>query len=342
MKAIITTWLFLVGTFASAQNILSSKYNALRSDSLNNEIIPYVEAGYEGENVVWDFTSIEYDEEPDTTNACIYNVDDRLLWDCNGFMTTYRQTIDSLLICREETPLYEMNYNKPLVKIIYPFGYGSSFSKSFSGIGAYKDKLKLYEDGISVVKGDACGILIIAPRDTIRNVLRVNTRIESTLDVQDQNGSLCKLNRIVDMYEWYARGYRYPVFKTTADILIYGNNVIHKEQTAERMTPELQQILVDKENELIRPKTSERTGLDNFDVIIDNYNATASYNLTTDALVNINLANSSGIVYWRYSAYETAGNMYYHDIPLSGLVKGQYGININVNGIVKSKIINVQ
>lgn len=100
MKLTFITTLLILSCSAQAQNTLQRNTNSLRSDSINKEIIRYVTPSGEGENVTWDLSQMEVEENPDTTSIAIYDMRDRVLWDDNGTLATYRQGTDSLLIAR--------------------------------------------------------------------------------------------------------------------------------------------------------------------------------------------------------------------------------------------------
>ena len=343
MKAIITTYLLLVCTFASAQNVLTRKYNALKPDSLNKEIISSFDVGGEGYNVIWDFSNMDFDDNTDTTSVRLYHIDNRFLWCDNGTMATFHQDTDTLFMSREETPIYETDFSSSVIKMIYPFYYGSVISAPFSGKGLYEGKIALTENGNSLIKGDAHGTLILAEGDTLRNVLRVHTILDSSIELSEvqSNGYIMTVKKITDIYEWYAQGYRYPVLESREVRMYYDKKLISRYISANRMSPCMQSDIMDPENEEIRNKNSRRS-LISYDVNINGCSAVITYNLQEDANIGITLADSSGILYWRHEACMAAGEGYRTVVPLSGLHRGQYVIFFSVNGVVESCKVNVQ
>lgn len=93
MKPTLISTLLILSCSAQAQNTLQRNTNSLRADSINKEIINYVVPTGEGENVIWDFSQKENEETPDTTCISIYDVKDRILWDDNGSMATFKKTM---------------------------------------------------------------------------------------------------------------------------------------------------------------------------------------------------------------------------------------------------------
>lgn len=329
------------------QNTLERKYNSLRPDSINKEIIPYFDAGCEGENVTWDF-SADNETPCDTTLFAIYYTGNKILWDYNGSLDTYFQRNDSLLLCRKESPLYEMDYHEPVVCMTYPFNYGCSISNRFSGTGSYEGKLSLSEQGMANVVADAYGRIILAEGDTINNVTRVRTTLTADVTVSDKTGenTICRVKKDTETFRWYARGYRYPVIENFSEKVFHEGRLIAQSQHAGRIPIDELKSLVDEENEDIRRQDSlayvQAHPLESLGVTNRGYEAEVGYTLLTDAHVSMTLANSSGMVFWRFDEDEYAGESYSHRIPLSGLLRGQYVVYINANGEVENAKINIE
>lgn len=68
--------------------------------------------------------------------------------------------------------------------------------------------------GKVAIQADGLGKLILSERDTLDNVLRVHTQT-TTLMAMDVNyaeiDSIHPKQEIEDKYEWYYKGFRYPV-----------------------------------------------------------------------------------------------------------------------------------
>ena len=145
--------------------------------------------------------------------------------------------------------------------------------------------------------------------------------------------------------EWYARGYRYPVLKSVEERISKEGTLLRTVRYSQRISPAEMALLEDPENEDIRLADSlayaAANPLRNMHVANNGSSATVSYDLATDAHVSMTLANSQGMVFWRYESDELAGNQYQHEVPLTGLPRGQYVIYINVNGTIYSNKVNV-
>ena len=146
--------------------------------------------------------------------------------------------------------------------------------------------------------------------------------------------------------EWYARGYRYPVLKSVEERISKEGTLLRTVRYSQRISPAEMALLEDPENEDIRLADSlayaAANPLRNMHVANNGSSATVSYDLATDAHVSMTLANSQGMVFWRYESDELAGNQYQHEVPLTGLPRGQYVIYINANGQICSSKINME
>ena len=344
MKKLFALFMFFPCAVYS-QNTLSIANNSLRPDSINGTVIPFVDYGIEGENVIWDFSEIAL-EDSDTTCISLYECDDRMLWDESGSLTTYRCNGDSLLITRIETPQHEMDFSDPLVAMAYPFQYGKTVRKRFSGRGIHEGKLSLAENGTCQVAADSYGTLVLPSGDTLRNVLRVHTSRMSSVDISYRNmdNTIGVLDKVVDIYEWYARGYRYPVLRTREMKLSKDGSLLRVMRSSSIVTPDSQRGLDDPENEEIRSNDSvmiANADIIEYDVAVNGNTATVTYGLKADAHVSMTLADSRAIVYWRYENEGKAGDDIQVEVPLAGLRRGQYIIYINANGSLSAVKINV-
>lgn len=343
--AIIALLLFSSATYA--QNSLSTASNALRADSLQQENINFVEAGMSGEKVIWE--AVEASEASHgKTLMQVYDIDGQMVLDDGHSLTSYLPSADSMLISRIETPLYQMNYSEPIVAMTFPFLYGSSNTAPFRGTGDYEGKLALAEMGTNTVTADGYGSLILTEGDTLRNVIRVHTQRNADVTITGivSDEDFGTLQKATSIYEWYARGYRYPVLRTIEEQISKDGTLLRTVQNAYCITPEEQELLDDLVNEDIRMNDSiayaASNPVSNMHVETNGYSATLTYDLATDAHISMTLANTQGMVYWRYDAYETADEEHSHTILLSGLPHGQYIIHLNANGQNCSSKVNVE
>ena len=142
----------------------------------------------------------------------------------------YRTQGDSLLICGFENHTTLVSYDQPEAYLRFPLHYGDSIEGYFHGLGKYCDRLGMRHYGRYKTKADATGVVVLAEGDTLRNVIRLHTERTMAaemmpIELLDSLGAYTHdsidlhiaadtaLVRM-DIYRWYAEGYRYPVLET--------------------------------------------------------------------------------------------------------------------------------
>jgi len=142
----------------------------------------------------------------------------------------YRTQGDSLLICGFENHTTRVSYDQPEAYLRFPLHYGDSIEGYFHGLGKYCDRLGMRHYGRYKTKADATGVVVLAEGDTLRNVIRLHTErtmaaemmpielLDSlstyTQDSIDLHIAVDTALVRMDIYRWYAEGYRYPVLET--------------------------------------------------------------------------------------------------------------------------------
>ncbi len=220
MKTILILAFFTVFTIRlNAQTILNYANNGLISgDSYNFQEIEFPDPGIAGANQIWDFSKITF-----TGKSPVGNLQTPALPKMDGIgdynLSLLENGYDYFLNCTE-VDLEELGYvnsdNKitlkytdPVVKMKYPFAYGSSFTDHFIGTGIYSETNTLDFFGDHTVTADAYGTLIMPDR-TIQNTLRIKS-VKTGLQI-----NMCgTADVIITKYAWYANGYRYPVLSLT-------------------------------------------------------------------------------------------------------------------------------
>ena len=207
--------------------------NAFRwNDVLLGNPVSTPDLDINGDNAIWDFRNQQIGDDdyrveylmPSTeseTLVCSLELDTRYTYDFHG---------DSVLITGFENRLSKMDYDTPEAYLSFPMQYGDSLTGCFHGIGCYCDLLALRNFGRYTTKIDARGCIILSEKDTLKNVLRLHTerilasrdypmeRIDSlTAYTPDSiNHYLATDTALIrmDVYRWYAEGYRYPILET--------------------------------------------------------------------------------------------------------------------------------
>lgn len=234
--------LFLLAAIISiqlyAQSTLSSSSNVPRPrDHLIKRQVVYKNPGNRGTQILWDFSKqdiLNDDYELSYTSLGISS--DTLIGTEHDTMYYYSMKGDSLLSLGYENSTTLINYRKPETLFVYPFMYGCSFTDYFDGMGYYCNRLGIHVQGKSTIIADAIGALILPGGDTLQNVLRVHTQKKMTEQTKPIVGNIIfqkdtfpfavKRDSIewhlskdstylqLDIWRWYADGYRYPIFES--------------------------------------------------------------------------------------------------------------------------------
>ena len=154
---------------------------------------------------------------------------------------------DTLRLTRQSQPGMSVSYPLPEPIIGYPMDYGTSMDGYFYGEGSLGNVKYIRNAGHTTHSIDSRGILVTPDGDTLRNVLRGHySRTGTTYIAGDfsrsfsathdstlfSSDSICRwlatdsvIHRI-DRWQWYARGYRYPVAQAeTYKIYYFGTPV---------------------------------------------------------------------------------------------------------------------
>lgn len=337
--------LFLLGGFTNptkGQHAITYECNAIRAeDSLLVELVDYAEAYGIGENQIWDFSG----QRAYKSFMLRYLADTLDIIRCidYGFNVNYKEREKHQMICSREDPQNTMNYQLPVMSLNYPMHLGDSVSDSFCGEGKYCGRFFSRNLGIRSIKADASGSIILEEGDTLRNALRIHTYIETDIRMNTDscaNDTDRNVRERTDLYRWYVRGCRYPVFESARSVLAYNDSVISTTETSRRMLPEWQFTGDDEANQTLL-ENEEGMEESNFcyQLEYEGNHVRITYDLKVRSTLKLIIADISGMVYRSESQTNEAGQGYILDLDCSSLRRGHYVVYINVNGkIYNSKI----
>lgn len=350
---------FIVFLFAiiSSTTIMAQEYSLSKeanlladSDVLSVQQIPYFYADGNGENLVWDFS----DNISNEGSSKLWLQKDAL--SRNAIMSTNGITYciyngDTLFVAGKESPLSKTSYKRLQLLMHYPLSYGDSISAPFFGDGVYCGDHPYREQGASTVMADARGSIVLEG-DTIPNVMRVYTlrTYSICMDIDSSALDTARLKQVIEeRYDWYAQGYRYPLFTTISSTSYANMEAIGTEQKAFCMLHDKQGLLSDAYNEEVRKNDStanadrEKGETDIIHYILVQSGNVVSINYSLDAAADITalVSDAKGIVYRRGHQHGGKGDNYTMTINCNGLHLGEYILYINVNGKVYSEKVTI-
>ncbi|MDR0694955.1 MAG: T9SS type A sorting domain-containing protein [Prevotellaceae bacterium] len=211
MKNLIILGFLSAASVAFAQPVLTYQTHGLKAGENNSmRQVQYVEPGGAGAMQTWDYTHLSPLNEGKTETVEQGENGALKVTAVDGGVFTYA--------CNEDANVYEsymgpgrmVRFEQPIIKIRYPFSYGTIFTGSFSARCFYGADHEMGGNmaGNYSSEADAYGVLLLPDNVTLYNVLRVKTK-ESYVE------ELCNNTQVeLVKYLWYADGYRYPVFVT--------------------------------------------------------------------------------------------------------------------------------
>ena len=386
---------FIIAGTLSAQTLTPAANAPRTGDVLKKQQMEYVNTSGGGEGRVWDLSGIEVvnprhkarilakrdsaDTMADTMADTIMTIESR----------TRRYTLlrgDSLLTTGTENVLSLVRYQQPELSLRFPASYGDSTASVFYGTAAWCERTYSRIYGVSRVKADATGTLVTPDGDTLRQVLRIHTRrvtgarllpvgtepdmralIDSLPPFTADSARICLaadtsqgMVAEEEICQFYATGYRYPVFETRRTVNAQGDAT----EEALYHPADEQALLADEENERLRhgimyangaPGQDKGGGQGNgngqdtppspmsrCDVTVSGSMVTVTYDLTAEASVKGIVSTVSGMVMRQCEQHCAEGTDYQMRIDCAGLRRGQYVLYMNVNGQVIGYTLNVE
>ncbi len=208
-----------VSSAISAQNVVLTHNNhALSADNTNQmKLTKYVSPGNGGENMLWDFSNLEEVNDFEGFIKSSYEVDEENIFPESNVVLNEFGNKFYFKLNEESLEQYGMasssgkvviEYDRPYVKMKYPFQYGNSFTGSYGG--TYKSSnLEVEIDGTYEVEADGYGKLILPDGVEIKNTLRVVSKRLYTRKFSNPN------DVEIITYRWYNDTERFPLLVLT-------------------------------------------------------------------------------------------------------------------------------
>lgn len=320
-------------------------------DSLQKSRIHYFSPGKGGRNRVWDFSQKLGSKE---SSQVMFMKDSTGVVSVTelGRIGYYRITPDTLILFGSESPLEKREYVKEKVSKLFPLEYGDSIIMPFQCEGMYCGDHPFREVGITTVKVDADGSIVLAENDTVRNVQRVHI-IDSysvCMDLDSAALDTARLTQVInERYEWYLSGAQYPIIENITSTTYLNMDAIGTTNYAYCNLPEDEvsyYIIPEDEDEADEEEDISDDGQQAPDIIhykVETQGKTIriTYDLDEDATIATLVANHMGMLYIRRLWTQTAGQGYCAQIECDGLPSGMYILYINVNGKVYSEKVTL-
>jgi len=321
------------------------------ADSLVKSRIRYFSPGMGGRDRVWDFSgklrskgSSQVMFMKDSTGVVSFIEPGRI-----GY---YLTTPDTLVLLGSESPLEKREYAVSKVTRKFPLAYGDSISKPFRCEGMYCGDHPFREAGLTTVKVDADGAIVLAENDTVRNILRVHT-IDSyavCMDIDTAALDTARLTQVIDeRYEWYLPDSQYPIIENVTSTTFFNMEPIGTTRYAYCNLPEGEAACyvtpddedVTDEQDGFSEESQPISDIIHYEIETQGKIIHMSYDLDEEATITTIVANHMGMVYISRQWTQAAGQGYSMQIDCNGLHSGMYILYINVNGKVYSEKVTL-
>lgn len=333
---------------ASAQDAMVTKFANIPcdSDELQLQTIPYINTTAKGDKNTWNFSNLTFGKICKVRHASISK--GSVISIADHDMTYYSLDDDALFVTGKESPLCKVEYSVPLLKMRYPLAYGDSVSKPFKGNGMFCGDHYFREQGLVTIIADAMGKILL-DEDTLYNTIRVSTLKSYSICMNMDSSSLdtASTKQVIELrYDWYARGYRYPIITTISKTSYSGMQPVGTKEEAFCLFPNTQRSAQDIINAEIRRNDSislsdnaRNKDIIHFSISQNSNSLVVNYSLDESANIIALLSDVMGIVYRQNRQYHNKGNGYVLNIDIGGIRNGEYILYLNVNGkIYNNKI----
>ena len=350
IRVFISALSLLLGITSVYGQVNLSEMVPASTDSLQKSRIRYFSPGKGGSNKVWDFSGKLGSKESaqvmfakDSTGVVSVIEPGRIRY--------YRTTPDTLILIGSESPLEKRVYAMKKISKKYPLEYGDSVSMPFRCEGMYCGNHPFREAGMTTIKVDAVGSIVLAENDTVRNVRRVHTIDAYGICMALDSAALdtAKITQVIDeRYEWYLPGAQYPIIENMTSTTYLNMDVIGttqyaycnlpEDETALYITPEEDDETDEPEIEVDEQPTPD---IIHYEIRTQGKNINLTYSLDEEASITTIVASYIGLLCKSSQWTQSAGQGYSVQIDCNGLHPGIYILYINVNGKVYNEKVKI-
>lgn len=306
----------------------------------------------ENDESTWDFSNLKYLGKE--REVSFYGKDSaKVRMIGQDEMLDFVQTTAGLYLSQIQTSLVKIDFVDTFEYLRYPFVANDSLVCNIKGYGTYSSKINFVLRGISNTKAIDIGKIILPDNESLSNTLLIKRSVNGVIiplnDSTEVMPNVEKMQLEVNSYDWYAQGYRYPVFKILLASLKNANREILQRKYACVANVECFEKLEDSENKKLRagqqgketqePKTSSHI---TYHVTISGKQLHIAYSLSSDSQLRFVLSNTSGMLLKSFNQYQPAGDGYEQVIDFGNLPRGEYVLYINVNNQRLSEKVSVE
>ena len=373
----VTCSIFFLLLYAAVVSAQIDNNNKLRAgDEIIKQQVEYKDPGRSGENVIWNFGKLKsvndeykliYSAPPlidnskyilgwDTIPSKETRQGELIIGTEHNTMYYYRYKDNSLLLLGHENPVVKLAYAPPIQIIPFPFNYGQEISAEYKSEGLYSGTVAIETEGQIAIQADAYGKMILPSGDTLNHVLRIKT-IRTIVEYPNEyTDADVNIYKVLETYQWYTKGYRYPIFETIRNLNqkdsteIFTTAFFYPPQDHFYLDDDLDNLAV---LDSLWNLNKEVIGIDTDNPIQHNpltYNFYPNpvettlhieYYLDMQTPVTINLYALDGRLAKTITKPIQQTGLYYEQIDCTGLSQGTYILRIqtNTNTITSDKII---
>lgn len=327
---------------AFAWDIEKSTHLPRPNDLLDIDFFEGVNPGRSGKHCLWNFS----DAIPmDAAKLSFSGIPDTLI--CARFprhRMYYSLRGDSLIWNGYESRRILLSDSIGTISMIYPMCQGDSCALSFNFDGRYVIDRPASNHGSGFIKADASGSLILPDGDTIHNTLRVCRQYTGFPRISLNSASALKtscdeLPVVYREYDWYAPGFRYPLFSLRQTLTYtpegteeYGESFSY----ACTRRSQLSELSDDPENQKIRDRTeandySYGTPEDDTDSSPEPTNPFRDIQVSTDGNMLSLDFDYNGQSGWLEMIVSDSAAIPYLTIPRQPLSSGQNHVSISID-----------
>lgn len=242
MKPIVIFLFFILSYNSLYSQNNGDKVFFRAGDKLTKSIVSNTSIGESGQDIMWNFSSLDDSGLAVTTEYCNNGANGSSNVEVTDNTRFYvRQDSCGVYCTGYENHFMSNRYDTPICTVPFPLFYGNRSEGVFHGTGTYCDKMFMRVFGTYVSEIDGEGGMLLPNGDTLYNVFRVHSlTVENSIpydniktqeellehvykecpftedSIRKQSALQHEMKLISEKYSWYADGYRYPVMEAVS------------------------------------------------------------------------------------------------------------------------------